>query len=292
MIGEIVGGIIAHSIAIQTDAAHMAADIAGFFFSIVALYISNKEPTRRMSFGYYRSEVLGALFSTLLIWILTGVLIYLAVLRIINEDYEIDSIAMVATASCGVVFNIIMYFILHTNKCVKGVSLKHHGHSHSGDGHGHSHGHSHSSAFSTNSHNNHSNNVRHSNSTPINKNIIPYGSPINDNFGIVNASTNSGEVNSTVLIEDCSDKDIHIPDDSSNINLRAAAIHVIGDFIQSVGVLIAALIIHFKPDYKIADPICTFIFSALVFATTVPILKDIYFVLMEGKLMNFKPLLC
>lgn len=57
MIGEIVGGIIAHSIAIQTDAAHMAADIAGFFFSIVALYISKKEPTRRMSFGYYRSEV-------------------------------------------------------------------------------------------------------------------------------------------------------------------------------------------------------------------------------------------
>ncbi len=35
-------------------------------------------------------------------------------------------------------------------------------------------------------------------------------------------------------------------DDNSNINLRAAAIHVIGDFIQSIGVLIAALIIFFK----------------------------------------------
>ena len=34
--------------------------------------------------------------------------------------------------------------------------------------------------------------------------------------------------------------------ENSNINLRAAAIHVIGDFIQSVGVLIAALIIYFK----------------------------------------------
>ena len=42
MIGEIVGGLIAHSISIQTDAAHMAADIVGFFLSIVAIFISQK----------------------------------------------------------------------------------------------------------------------------------------------------------------------------------------------------------------------------------------------------------
>ena len=42
MIGEIIGGILAHSISIQTDAAHMAADITGFFFSIMAIYISEK----------------------------------------------------------------------------------------------------------------------------------------------------------------------------------------------------------------------------------------------------------
>ena len=42
MIGEIVGGILARSISIQTDAAHMASDIAGFFFSIVAIYVSGK----------------------------------------------------------------------------------------------------------------------------------------------------------------------------------------------------------------------------------------------------------
>jgi hypothetical protein len=42
MIGEIVGGVLARSISIQTDAAHMASDIAGFFFSIVAIYVSGK----------------------------------------------------------------------------------------------------------------------------------------------------------------------------------------------------------------------------------------------------------
>ena len=42
MIAEIVGGVIASSIAIQTDAAHMASDLAGYFFSILAIYLSRK----------------------------------------------------------------------------------------------------------------------------------------------------------------------------------------------------------------------------------------------------------
>ena len=35
-------------------------------------------------------------------------------------------------------------------------------------------------------------------------------------------------------------------DDATNINVRAAFIHVLGDLIQSIGVLIAAFIIKFK----------------------------------------------
>ena len=42
MVGEIIGGLLANSISIQTDAAHMATDIVGFFFSILAIYISKK----------------------------------------------------------------------------------------------------------------------------------------------------------------------------------------------------------------------------------------------------------
>ncbi|CAF4217135.1 unnamed protein product [Adineta steineri] len=72
------------------------------------------------------------------------------------------------------------------------------------------------------------------------------------------------------------------PKSSNNINIRAATIHVIGDFIQSIGVLFAAILINIKPEYKLADPICTFIFSILVLITTVTIMRDIVLVLMEG----------
>lgn len=61
---------------------------------------------------------------------------------------------------------------------------------------------------------------------------------------------------------------------TENINVRAAFIHVVGDVLQSVGVFIAALVIYFIPSWKLADPICTFVFSIVVLATTITILKD------------------
>lgn len=67
-----------------------------------------------------------------------------------------------------------------------------------------------------------------------------------------------------------------------NINVRAAYIHVIGDFLQSFGVLVAAIVIYYKPEWNIVDPICTFLFSILVLMTTFTIIKDTLLVLMEG----------
>ncbi|XP_072355108.1 zinc transporter 2 isoform X2 [Scyliorhinus torazame] len=67
-----------------------------------------------------------------------------------------------------------------------------------------------------------------------------------------------------------------------NTSVRAAFIHVIGDLFQSIGVFVAAIVIFFKPAYKIADPICTFFFSIFVLGSTITILKDVFRVLMEG----------
>lgn len=70
---------------------------------------------------------------------------------------------------------------------------------------------------------------------------------------------------------------------SENLNVRAALIHVIGDFIQSLGVMIAAVVIYFYPHLQWIDPVCTFFFSILVLFTTYHIIKDVTNVLMEGK---------
>lgn len=68
-----------------------------------------------------------------------------------------------------------------------------------------------------------------------------------------------------------------------NLNVRAAFIHVVGDVLQSVGVFVAALVIYFVPTWRLADPICTFIFAIVVLGTTIAILRDTLLVSFVGK---------
>ncbi|VDM74985.1 unnamed protein product [Strongylus vulgaris] len=217
---EIIGGFWANSLAIVTDAAHLLTDFASMLISLFSIYIATKKPSQRMSFGFYRAEVLGAFFSVFLIWIVTGVLVVMAIMRMINRDYEIDSTVMAITATIGVCVNLIMGVLLYFGG---------HSHSHLGGGHGHE-------------------DAEHG--MIINFYISPQGQQ---------------------------------SDEEPNINVRAAFIHVLGDLIQSVGVLIAALIIYFNEDLLIMDPICTLIFSVIVLCTTIYILKDAMVVLLEGR---------
>ena len=66
------------------------------------------------------------------------------------------------------------------------------------------------------------------------------------------------------------------------MNVRAAIIHIAGDMVQSIGVISAAIIIKVRPDWQVADPICTFLFSVLVLMTTVPIFLDCVHIVMEN----------
>jgi len=49
------GGVIANSLAVATDAAHLLTDLASFLISLVSLYIASYPATKRMSFGWYRA---------------------------------------------------------------------------------------------------------------------------------------------------------------------------------------------------------------------------------------------
>jgi len=210
VLGEVIGGYYSSSLAIMGDAAHMFSDLASFGVSLFVLWLSDKKPKKSMTFGYYRAEALGALATLIIIWYVTGILVYLAIKRIHDVDFEIHSQAMVIVASCAVVFNIMLGFTLH------GVCKVPHSHSHGMGGHEHSHEQS---------------------------SVSP----------------------------------------SRQINIRAAMIHVLGDLLQSFGVLVSSLLIQFFGDsFKIADPICTLIFACIVIATTWTVLRDTLVILLEG----------
>jgi len=56
----------------------------------------------------------------------------------------------------------------------------------------------------------------------------------------------------------------------ANMNMDAATLHVLGDLLSSVGVIIASIFIYFWPSMWIMDPICTYIFAIFVSYTTLP----------------------
>jgi len=62
----------------------------------------------------------------------------------------------------------------------------------------------------------------------------------------------------------------------------AAMLHVMGDLLMSVGVILAATIIYFSPKLWYCDPLCTYLFSIIVMVTTIPIVKNCIKILMEG----------
>ncbi|XP_074542290.1 proton-coupled zinc antiporter SLC30A2-like [Halichoeres trimaculatus] len=243
MVGEILGGYFADSLAVMTDAAHLLVDFTSFIISLISLWLSSRPATHRLNYGWHRAEILGALLSIFTIWLVTGVLVYLAVDRIINDDYTIEGTIMLMTSGCGVLANIVMALTLHQSG---------HGHSHGGlssHGHGHSHG-----GLSSQGHG------QKGKGQNLNSNHCKddHGDP--EHNGVNHRGRKQ----------------------QANASVRAAFVHVVGDLLQSISVLVSAIIIYFKPEYKIADPICTFLFSIFVLCTTFTIMRDILVVLMEG----------
>jgi solute carrier family 30 (zinc transporter), member 2 len=59
-----------------------------------------------MSFGFHRAEVIGALVSVLMIWVVTAVLVYVAILRTISLDFELNSTMMLISSGIGILVNV------------------------------------------------------------------------------------------------------------------------------------------------------------------------------------------
>jgi len=60
-VARTAGGLLCHSLAIITDAAHMLSDVAGFLVGAIALVLTSRNANHRYSFGFGRAEVLVAL---------------------------------------------------------------------------------------------------------------------------------------------------------------------------------------------------------------------------------------
>ena len=79
LVVEVVGAFWSNSLALLSDAAHMATDVIALVIALAAVRLSRRPPDARRSYGYARLEALGALVNGLLLFAV-GVFILFAFL--------------------------------------------------------------------------------------------------------------------------------------------------------------------------------------------------------------------
>ncbi len=111
-IAELIGGILTHSLALVSDAGHMFIDIASLVLSFAAIKLSQRAPTARNTFGFYRVEILAALLNGATLFALSGFIFYEAIRRFGTPE-DVKSVPMIIIAVIGLVSNIASGLLLH-----------------------------------------------------------------------------------------------------------------------------------------------------------------------------------
>jgi cobalt-zinc-cadmium efflux system protein len=127
LVAEVVGGVLAGSLALLADAGHMATDAVGIAMALLAIHFANRPPSERRTFGYARAEILAALANCLLLLGVGGFILYEAVRRLISPP-EIEGGLTVAFGLVGLVANALSLALLvrgqKTSLSVRGAFLE------------------------------------------------------------------------------------------------------------------------------------------------------------------------
>lgn len=111
---ELVYGLIAESLALISDAGHMAADVVALGAALAATKIATrKDSTGRRTFGSYRAEVFASGLTVLLMLGVSAYVVIEAISRI-GDDPEVSSGPMVVVGGIGLAVNIIVLLLLRT----------------------------------------------------------------------------------------------------------------------------------------------------------------------------------
>ena len=112
MVAEFVGGLMANSLALLSDAGHMLADVLALLLSIVAFRFSSKPPTNKTTFGFYRLEIFAAQINGATLVFLSLFISYEAYLRLIHPE-PVKSVLMMIIAVVGLLANMAGVLVLH-----------------------------------------------------------------------------------------------------------------------------------------------------------------------------------
>jgi cobalt-zinc-cadmium efflux system protein len=127
MVLEIIAAVLAGSVALAADAAHMFTDVIAIAAAIAAVSLAANISTRRSSYGLYRVEIVVAALNALLLLIVCGGVVWSAIGRL-RSPTDVASGWMIGAATLALVVNGIGLRVLrdqhHESLNVRGVRLE------------------------------------------------------------------------------------------------------------------------------------------------------------------------
>ena len=126
MVVEVIGGILAGSLALLADAGHMLTDTMALALAAVAFHVGRRPADSRRTFGYQRFQILAAFVNGLSLLVIVGWILLEALRRFVSP-VEVTGATMLVVATAGLVVNIIAFTVLHggdrDNLNIRGAAL-------------------------------------------------------------------------------------------------------------------------------------------------------------------------
>jgi cobalt-zinc-cadmium efflux system protein len=112
LVVQVVGGILTGSLALLSDAGHMATDAVGIAMAMAAIHLASR-PDRRdhRTFGLYRLEILAALANSMLLIGVAIWVVYEAINRI-GDEPEIPAGWVLVVGAVGLAVNVVGFLLL------------------------------------------------------------------------------------------------------------------------------------------------------------------------------------
>lgn len=115
---ELIGGLMTNSLALLSDSGHMLSDVSSLALSLLAMWFAARPPSPRKTYGYYRFEILAALFNGVTLFVVAGFIIWESVERFINPP-KVASGSMMMIAAIGLIANLLSAWVLMRGGDVK-----------------------------------------------------------------------------------------------------------------------------------------------------------------------------
>jgi cobalt-zinc-cadmium efflux system protein len=105
MVGEIVVGVVAHSLALLADSAHMLIDAGALALSLIVIRLAARPARGDLTFGLKRTEILSAQANGFTLLVLAGLIVYEGISRLVSPPQP-RGLAILIVALVGVLVNL------------------------------------------------------------------------------------------------------------------------------------------------------------------------------------------